>query len=112
MHYCVAYMEQNLHLPLQVGALSAMLNVSSSHFFYLFKQTTGHSPIDWLIRLRIHKACKLLDEPQLRIKEIAACLGYKEQYYFSRAFKTVVGVAPAHFRELDPLKRHMLERKF
>lgn len=96
----VQYMSQHLDKPLQASELAAVANVSLSHFFALFKQRMGCSPIDYFTRLRIHHACHLLDSTSARVKEIAAALGYDDPFYFSRVFKSLSAVAPVHYRGL------------
>jgi len=96
----VAYMAGNIDKPLQVATLAAMANVSPSHFFALFKQRMGCSPMDYFTRLRMRHACQLLDSTTARVKEIAAALGYDDPFYFSRVFKSLSAVAPVHYRSL------------
>jgi transcriptional regulator GlxA family with amidase domain len=95
---CIAYMKQHLDKPLQVSTLTALVGVSPSHFFALFKHATGHTPIDFFIHLRMHRACELLQKTGLCVKEVAASLGYEDQFYFSRIFKAVNRVAPSEYR--------------
>jgi AraC-like DNA-binding protein len=96
----VHFMNQNLDKPLQASELAAIANVSLSHFFALFKQSMGCSPMDYFTRLRIYRACLLLDSTSARVKEIAAALGYDDPFYFSRVFKSLSAVAPLHYRGL------------
>jgi AraC-like DNA-binding protein len=48
-----------------------------------FKEQTGCSPRDYLHLLRIHRACQLLRNSPPHVKEIAARLGYQDQFHFS-----------------------------
>ncbi len=75
-----------------------MANLSPSYFWALFKQRTGYAPVDFLIRLRMHQACHLLNSTPMTVKKIAATLGYKDSLYFSRVFKSIHGVAPTNYR--------------
>lgn len=90
----------NLHLdrPLRAPAIAAVAGLSPSHFNTLFRATTGYPPVDYHIRLRMHRACQLLDTTELPIKEIATRLGYEDPLYFSRAFHQVVERAPTEYR--------------
>jgi AraC-like DNA-binding protein len=97
----LVYMAENLNKPLQVSTLAAQVNLSPSHFFALFKQMTGHPPIDYFTKLRMRHACWLLDSTTARVKEVAAALGYDDPFYFSRVFKSVSAVAPVHYRSLE-----------
>lgn len=94
----IAYMIQHLDRPLQVSTLAATVNVSPSHFFALFKKWAGCPPIDFFIRLRMQRACHLLEATSLSVKEIAAQLGYDDAFYFSRIFKSVHAMPPRDYR--------------
>ncbi len=96
----IAYMKQHLETPLRVARLASLAALSSAHYSDLFKQQTGYSPIDYFIRLRMHRACQLLDTTQLSIKAIASLLGYDDQLYFSRVFRIVNDLAPSAYRGL------------
>jgi len=94
----IAYMMEHLHEPLQVATLAATANTSQSHFFALFKRQTGMPPICYFIRLRMRRACELLQDESIHVKEVAASLGYDDPFYFSRLFKSVNRVAPSEYR--------------
>jgi AraC-like DNA-binding protein len=96
----IRYMLQHLNRQLQVAKLAALVHVSPSHFFALFKRQTGCAPIDFFIRLRMQHACRLLDSTSLNVKEVAAVLGYDDPFYFSRTFKAVNRVSPSEYRFL------------
>ena len=93
-------MLRHLDESLQVATLAARANISPSHFFALFKRQMGCAPIDCFIHLRMQHACRLLDETELSVKEVAATLGYDDPFYFSRIFKSVNQVAPSEYRLL------------
>jgi transcriptional regulator GlxA family with amidase domain len=94
----VAYMTQHLNQPLQVATLAARVSISPSHFFALFKRRVGVAPMDYFTRLRMERACRLLETTSLSVKQVAAELGYDDPFYFSRVFKSVNQVAPSDFR--------------
>jgi AraC family transcriptional regulator, arabinose operon regulatory protein len=109
----IIYMSEHLDQPLRVSALSALANLSPAHFAMLFKQQTGCSPRDYLHLLRIHRACQLLNTSPLSVKEVAARLGYQDQFHFSRQFKAFQGVSPSDYRtvkaepRVSPLASHV-----
>jgi len=94
----IAYMAQHLDQPLQVATLAALANISPSHFFALFKRRIGSAPMDYFTRLRMQRACRLLERTTLSVKEIASELGYDDPFYFSRVFKSVNSMAPSDYR--------------
>lgn len=94
----ISYMKEHLDQPLRVPRLAALANLSASHYSAVFREQTGYAPNDYLIRLRMHRACQLLDTTELPVKEIALQLGYDDQLYFSRLFRQVNDVAPSEYR--------------
>ncbi len=94
----LAYMAAHLDRPLQVATLAALVNISPSHFFALFKRLTGCAPMDYFTRLRMGRAGDLLATTSMSVKEVAAVLGYDDQFYFSRVFKSINGVSPREYR--------------
>ena len=71
----IAYMGQHLNQALQLDALAAVANLSRSRYVDLFRKQTGYAPIDYFIRMRMHRACQLLDTTELSIKAVATELG-------------------------------------
>lgn len=94
----IAYMEQHLNRPLHVAVFAFQAGFTTSYFYAAFKRRTGYSPLDYFTRLRMMRACQLLESPLLNVKEVASQLGYRDPLYFSRVFKSVNGVAPSDYR--------------
>jgi len=96
----IEYLKNNLQRSLDVGTLAKLAGLSASHYSALFKNRTGYAPIDYLARLRMHRACQLLDTTNHSVKGIAAMVGYKDQLYFSRVFRAINDVSPSEYRNL------------
>ena len=96
--HSVEYMKQHLEKPLRVAQLAAIANLSVSHYSALFTACTGYAPIDYFIRLRMHRACQLLDTTGSSVKEVAGALGYEDPLYFSRVFRSVNDLPPTEYR--------------
>ncbi|WP_256252817.1 AraC family transcriptional regulator [Paenibacillus sp. UNC496MF] len=74
-----------------------MASVSQTHLVRMFKQSTGLSPYQYFIRLRIEKAKMLLTSRGYTIGEIAAILGFTDQSHMNRQFKRITGLAPKEY---------------
>ncbi len=94
----ISFIEQNLHRPIRLEELTRSVPLQPAYFCSLFSKTIGQSPIDFINRKRIEKAQFLLLEKKPTLKELAAEVGFKDVYYFSRMFKKIAGIAPAHYR--------------
>lgn len=94
----VSYLEQNLVEPLQLAELASRAGISASHLGALFNEQCGCSPMQYLQRCRLERACWLLDNPYLRIHEVAAACGYEDVNYFVRLFRQRFGQPPGRWR--------------
>ncbi|UKT64879.1 AraC family transcriptional regulator [Pedobacter mucosus] len=74
------------------------LSIGYSHFRKLFKLSTGISPGQYYIQLKIDKAKEMLRDHKIPIKEIAYELKFDSYFYFSKLFKDKTGFTPSAFR--------------
>ncbi|MGO5014570.1 response regulator [Niallia sp. Sow4_A1] len=93
------YMNENYADNISLTSLSREFNISPSYLSILFREITSEHFSDYLTNLRIQKGKELLKNTDLRIKEIASQIGYRDAYYFSSVFKKVTGVNPTQYRE-------------
>lgn len=94
----IEYMKNNISSRLTITDIAAEFAYSASHFQNLFRTKTGISPIDYFIHLKIQRACQLLALSDLRIKEVAAAVGYSDPFYFSRLFHKLMGSSPLAYK--------------
>lgn len=95
----IEYMKQNITSNKKLLDFSKQSGLSVSQYSNLFKKHTSMSPIDLFIQLKIQRSCQLIENPYLRIKEIALELGFDDPLYFSRVFTKVMGISPLRFRK-------------
>jgi AraC family transcriptional regulator, arabinose operon regulatory protein len=96
----IDHLRENLAQPHRLDELAATTGLSVPHFCTLFRRQTGFAPIDFLIRQRIQRACRLLDTTEKSVGAIAAEVGYEDAYYFTRCFRRIVGSPPRTYRRI------------
>ena len=94
----VEFMDAHLGADILLGDLAALTGLSRAHFFRTFRQSTGRSPGQFLVDLRMRRACTLLETTALAIGDIAGSLGFCHTRHFSTAFAKRFGVSPRLFR--------------
>lgn len=99
-HLVEAYIKENYTQEINFDLISHNFNFSSSYLSKIFTKHIGENLSKYLISLRINKAKQLLlNNRELSIKDIGELVGYPNQFYFSRIFKSVVGKSPASYRD-------------
>ena len=95
----VAHMTAQLAKPISQVALQRVAELSSSRLQAVFREVTGYPPLDYLRRLRVEAARRLLADQSLSVKEVAAQTGFRDTSHFSKVFRRIDGLSPAHYRE-------------
>ena len=80
-----------------LGGLAEKAGYSVPHFSALFRKYFHSSPIEYLIRARMHRAAYLLRDSNRRIGEVATLSGYEDIFHFSKLFKKHFGKSPREF---------------
>ena len=95
----IKYIEENYYSnDLNINDISDKLEVTSSYLSKLLKKETGSSFIDYLTNIRIKKAMYIMEDPTIKIYDVAELVGYSNQHYFCRAFKRAVGFSPTEYK--------------
>ncbi|MEG1473429.1 MAG: response regulator [Christensenella sp.] len=99
IHQAFEYIDENYSDPsLSLSAIAQNLFVSPSYLSNLFKRKCEMNFVDYVTKLRMEHAKKLLLTSELRTYEISAQIGYKDPQYFSNSFKKHTGMTPSEFR--------------
>jgi AraC-like DNA-binding protein/mannose-6-phosphate isomerase-like protein (cupin superfamily) len=93
-----AHIERNLNVPLRVPELAHRLGLSESAFSRLFKKGTGCTVPQYVNRLRIAHACRLLAETDRTVAEIVRLCGYASPAHFQRQFRALQLCTPQTYR--------------
>ncbi|CAH1231106.1 Protein-glutamate methylesterase/protein-glutamine glutaminase [Paenibacillus allorhizoplanae] len=98
------YVEQNYCKPITLGQVSEWAQVTESHLSKQFVKETGEHFIEYVTKLRINEAARLI-ESEMKMYEIAVKVGYENPEHFSRVFKKYRGMSPQKYRDDDARKK-------
>ncbi|CAM4024006.1 response regulator [Paenibacillus alkaliterrae] len=90
----------SLHLDRKISLeeVAEQLFMNPSYFSRLFKKETGETFIEYVTRMKMHRAKELLDQTDAPVGKICGTLGYDNQSYFIKLFKSFSGVTPVEYR--------------
>jgi AraC family transcriptional regulator len=90
----LAYVKERLNTSLTVSEIAQVVGLSPHHFVRSFKASTGQSPHQYVIELRVRKAKDLLATGNFSIGEVAYQVGFVDQSHLTRHFKRIFGLPP------------------
>ncbi|MEP4546248.1 MAG: helix-turn-helix domain-containing protein [Saccharospirillum sp.] len=94
-----ARFRESLHDPVNMELAAQQLNISSRQFKRRFQQATGVSPLKYLQKERLKRACQLLENSRLTSARIAFDVGYQDESNFRRLFKRELGMTMEKYRD-------------
>lgn len=95
----VVYMQLSKNKDADVSVIASYMCMSPRQFHRKINALTGYSPSIYIQRLKIRKACNILDkDPKISFMEVADLCGFDAYPNFVRAFKNVCGVTPTDYR--------------
>jgi len=99
----------SLHLnrKISLDEVAEHLYMNPSYFSRLFKKETGETFIEYVNKMKVHRAKELLDQTNLPVAKICEALGYDNHSYFIKMFKTVAGVTPQEYRGTAAVKGYL-----
>ncbi|UVI29142.1 response regulator transcription factor [Paenibacillus spongiae] len=92
-------MARKLAEPITLTSIAEEVGLSSFYLSRLFREETGESFNDYLTRLRIDQAIRLLQTTSLKVYEVAGRVGIPSYRYFSVVFRGRTGVSPTEFKK-------------
>lgn len=93
------YLNEHFHQPISRENISGKLGYNPSYISRLFKDYSGESLSNYLIRLRMEKAAHILANTAISIDEAAVQCGYNDTGYFIKAFRGYYGITPGKYRD-------------
>jgi two-component system response regulator YesN len=94
----INYIDANYDKSITLDEVAKVSHLSASRLAHVFKDQMGITVIDYLTSVRIERAKQLLLATSQSCTEICFQVGYNNQSYFTRTFKTLVGIPPRRFR--------------
>ncbi|MBC9796155.1 AraC family transcriptional regulator [Sinomicrobium weinanense] len=105
------YMRAHLEKKLTIAEVSSVVAMSPYHFFRVFKQLFGHTPLEYLTRERLTHARNLIGKTDLPVSGILQEVGYDNPSSFSRLFRNYYGYSPRDIRknelQIDSIDREI-----
>ena len=99
MKEALSFIEQNYQRDISIEEIAAFCGLNRSYFCKVFRDSMGESPQAFLLHYRMARAAQMLKETTLPIGTISTMVSYANQLHFSRAFKSVYGMAPRTYRQ-------------
>jgi AraC-like DNA-binding protein len=95
----VNYIQTNFERDISLGNIAKFVFLSPSYFTRAFKDETGMSPINYLLKVRIERAKELLAGTSTKISDIALNVGFSNQQRFNEMFKKYAKITPLQYRK-------------
>ena len=95
----VIYIRRNIRSRITIENLANYMRLDASQVYRIFKKKTGLSPQQFITRMRMEKACEMLDKTDLPVREIAEWMDYEYQSHFTKQFQKEMGLSPTEYRE-------------
>ena len=93
------YMDENFDQGITVSEAAAYVFLSQGYFTRAFRDEMGISPMNYLMKKRIEKACKLLQNNEIKVSAISLQSGFSSPQRFNVAFRKQMGMTPMEYRK-------------
>jgi len=92
------YIRTHYHEDLSLEKVASVVYLNPAYFSQLFKQKTGQGFKEYIIQLRLERAKELLQDPYLKIADIAERVGYQDMRHFTQVFRKKHALTPTEYR--------------
>lgn len=100
----IAYINSHIHENIRIDHICTNVHVSKYYFCKKFKQSTGLTVMDYMLKTRIISAKNMLENTEMTIGEISGRCGFSSQSYFCRVFKEESGMTPLQYQKSLPMQ--------
>ena len=96
----VRFLQENYNQSLDVSSIAKFAGMGNSTLHHVFENIVGQSPIQYLKKIRLHRARLMIVSNGLSASEAAHKVGYNNASQFSREFKRQFGLPPSRAAEI------------
>ncbi|MCM3701362.1 response regulator [Paenibacillus macerans] len=89
---------RNLGNPITVKKIAGQVHMNPTYFCQYFKLQTGETVLEYVTRVRLEQARRLLADPAAKLRDVSRAVGYQDVRYFSRLFRQHFGQLPSEYR--------------
>jgi AraC family transcriptional regulator len=90
--------QEKMEEDLSLEEMARAVGLSAAHFSQVFRNTTGQTPHQCLLRYRVQRAKEMLRSAEMRVLDVAIACGFKTQQHFARVFREMCGASPTEYR--------------
>ena len=92
------YVSANLHRNITLDDMAEVVCLSPSTLYKKMKEYADISPMEYVMKMRLHKAVELLKDDSVSVQEVASAVGFNTHSFFSECFKREFGMTPRQWR--------------
>lgn len=90
--------DENIYAKLSVENICQSMSYSRSYISKVFKNATGYSPLEYILKKKIREAKKLIRDDRYSFTQISDILAFDNPHYFSTVFKRVTNMSPSEYK--------------
>jgi AraC-like DNA-binding protein len=94
----IIYINRNIRECISINNLANYLRMDPSEVYRIFIKNTGLSPLKYITNVRMKKACELLSQTDLSIREVSEWLGFEYQSHFTKQFTNTMKMSPTQYK--------------
>lgn len=95
----VEFIHQNYDKNISLTEAAEYVGVSSSYISRLFKEECGVGFAEYLNQIRVERAKLLIENGEMKLKDIVSRVGFNNYNYFFRVFKEIAGMTPLEYEQ-------------
>ena len=92
-----SFIERNYPEDIGLNKLSDLFHINASYLTRIFKEEEGYSINEYIVKIRVENAKRILESGKVNIQKLAEAVGYEDSTYFFKVFKRVTGMTPREY---------------